>query len=196
MGWWLSHIETLKCTRETKIYSLNLHSISLEFNISMPTVKRTDFLFPYLNIHCVNILPLKGLQLVSYDPFHGILTIERKPNFARIYDAHRIYLVCGFVSFVTNLSFLSACEGKALDFKYVHTYIVCSVWQVSKVKRNFHRFGCHRIWHRDVLENVHFIFVIKLYFVHQLVRFHIYLHSSKSVYISLFHRRTLCTVWI
>lgn len=77
---WLSHIETLKCTRETKIYSLNLHSISLEFNISMPTVKRTDFLFPYLNIHCVNILPLKGLQLVSYDPFHGILTIERKPN--------------------------------------------------------------------------------------------------------------------
>lgn len=59
------------------LYIQNIHPISRDFNILMPTVKRKDLLIPFLHpALCVNILPLNGLQLVRYDPFHGFLTIE------------------------------------------------------------------------------------------------------------------------
>lgn len=149
-------------------------------------------------IHCANILPLKGLQLVSYDPFHGILTIERKPSFVRIYDAAAAAAVCIslWFYFFRWKFIVSKCLRKQSFRFWINTYVHCLFYLANiQSKKEFPSICLP--WHlatRYTIKKCTFHICNKTVFCASVGSI---LHlSSKSVYFSRFHSRTLCMEWM
>lgn len=97
---------------------------SHHFNANSQTKGFSPFHFTSI---VLTFLLVNGLQLVSYDPFHGVLTIERKTEFCFTLRCHHILWF-----------YFSGWKYIAFDFKHEYKNLFV-IRQISKKRKHFYR---------------------------------------------------------